>query len=250
MAGEPDDTATYLRARRLRLASGVILLIYVTLHLINHALGIWSLRIAEIGLRWSEMVWQSVPGTVLLYGAALLHVFLACQVLYLRRNWQLPVIEWLRLWAGFGLPLLLIGHVVGTRVAGSVYHTEPTYSGTVANLLATGAQGWQLALLAPGWLHGCLGLWISLRHLPSMQRAKPLLLGAVILIPTLSALGFAEMTRAVLATGRVAQADPVAMTRHAMLDTWARVLTMTYLGLIVGAFAAGRLRATFVRSDA
>jgi adenylate cyclase len=36
--------------RRLQGASGVVLLFYISLHLFNHALAIWSLDLAERGL--------------------------------------------------------------------------------------------------------------------------------------------------------------------------------------------------------
>jgi len=44
----------------------LVLLTYVSLHLTNHALGIWSIDLAERGLTWSIALWQSPPGTALL----------------------------------------------------------------------------------------------------------------------------------------------------------------------------------------
>ena len=38
-------------ARHLRLASGLVLMSYISLHLFNHLLGIVSLPLAEAGLR-------------------------------------------------------------------------------------------------------------------------------------------------------------------------------------------------------
>ena len=43
--------------RALRLASGVILFIYVAAHLVNHALGLISITVAERGLRIAVAVW-------------------------------------------------------------------------------------------------------------------------------------------------------------------------------------------------
>lgn len=162
-----------LTSRHVRLASGLVLLTYVTLHLVNHALGIWSLTLAERGLIWAVALWQSTPGTILLYGAAGAHFMLACNTIHTRRNWHLPPIEWIRLWAGFSLPLLLIGHVVSTRLAVTLEGVAPDYRIVVGNLVRSGSQGWQLALLAPGWLHGCLGLWLTLRRFAIMRRAQP-----------------------------------------------------------------------------
>ena len=44
---------------------------YVTLHLLNHALGIASFARAEAVLDQLRAFWHSLPGTLLLYGAAL-----------------------------------------------------------------------------------------------------------------------------------------------------------------------------------
>jgi adenylate cyclase len=224
-----------ITTRHLRLASGLVLLSYVSLHMINHALGIWSIALAERGLIWSIALWQSLPGTVLLYGAAGVHFALACRTVYTRRHWDLPIIEWVRLWAGFSLPLLLIGHVVTTRLGATLYHAEPSYHLVVTTLARSGAQGWQLALLAPGWLHGCLGLWLSLQRFALMRRAKPILVGIVVLVPLLSAFGFLRMDRAVAITDIAAPSRPA-------LEPWREAILTSYLALIAGAFVAGRAR--------
>lgn len=75
-AGKPTPEYGVLRqaARRLQLGSGILLWIYISVHLINHALGVWSIDIAERGLTLAIGLWQSLPGTILLYGAAGLHL--------------------------------------------------------------------------------------------------------------------------------------------------------------------------------
>lgn len=229
----------HLTTRHLRLASGLVLLTYVSLHLVNHALGIWSLDLAERGLTWSIVLWQSLPGTALLYGAAGVHFALACRTVYTRRNWGLPIIEWVRLWAGFGLPLLLIGHVVTTRLAVTLYQVEPSYHMIVGSLARSGAQGWQLALLAPGWVHGCLGLWLSLQRSAPMRRAKPLLIAVMVLVPLLSAAGFLRMDRAVSIAS--ATPPPGAIGSSASLEPWREVIMLSYIALVAGAFLAGRV---------
>ena len=211
--------------------------------MINHALGLWSIDLAEAGLTVAVLLWQSVPGTVLLYGSAALHFAMALRAVYERRSWRLPLIEWARLWAGFSLPWLLIGHAVATRAAASLYGFQPSYKHVVANIIASGNHDWQLALLAPGWLHGCLGLWISLRRYPTIYRARQLLIGVVVGIPLLSALGFAEMVRTVDAVQSVAlPANPATIARTVALSLWERSLTTAYLAVVAAAFLAGFVR--------
>lgn len=229
--------------RRLQLGSGVVLLVYLFLHLLNHALGIWSLELAGRGLVVALRLWRSAPGTIALYGAAALHFALAIRTIYARRHWSLPLAEWVRLWAGLSLPLLLIRHAVTTRLASTLYGFEPDYERVVIQLLTSGTQGLQLALLAPGWIHGCLGLWFRLRHFPWALRMKPVLLTWVILLPLLSAAGFTRMMRTVEAKrGILATPDPKLIAHQLALNGWRHDLMALYLSLIVGAFVAGQLR--------
>jgi adenylate cyclase len=204
---------------------------------------LWSLALAERGLGLAIALWHSVPGTIALYGAALLHFTLAMRTVYERRLWSMQPTEWVRLWAGFSLPLLLIRHAVATRLATSLYGFEPSYEGIVVALIAGGTQGLQLALLAPGWVHGCLGLWLRLRHRAAVRRLKPVLLAVFVLLPLLSAAGFLAMARSVrLAHAALPLPDPKLLGHAATLDAWRHNLVIIYLALIVGAFVLGRLR--------
>ncbi|WP_232465905.1 hypothetical protein [Burkholderia ubonensis] len=251
-AGKPTSSHGVIRqaARRLQLGSGILLWIYISVHLINHALGIWSIDIAERGLTLAIGLWQSLPGTILLYGAAGLHFALAIRTVYSRRHWALPPAEWLRLWAGLSLPMLLIRHVVGTRVATSFYGFDPSYERVIVSLLTSGTQGLQIALLAPGWVHGSLGLWFHLRRQALVRRAKFVLLAVLVVLPLLSAAGFVHMARAI-APGSLAvpAPDAVLVAHRAVLDTWRHFLVIGYLSLIGAAFAAGLLRNGFSRVD-
>jgi len=181
--------------RRWRLASGQVLWCYIALHFINHALGLVSLDAAEAALKFAAFVWQSLPGTVLLYGAAATHVLLALASLHQRHTLRLPPAELLRIGFGLTIPLLLLGHVVGTRVAYEWFGEAPNYRRIVTNLVRSGNTGWQLALLAPGWAHGCMGLNVAFRHHAWFQRWRPALLAAAVGLPLLAAGGFWVMTR-------------------------------------------------------
>jgi len=232
-----------LSARQLRLASGLVLLSYISMHLVTHAFGLWSLDSAERGLAWTKALWQSWPGTAALYGAAAAHFALALRTIYQRRHWGLPLIEIIRLWAGFSLPLLLISHVVTTRLTLELFGVPSDYRRIVGLLVASGNEGWQIALLAPGWLHGCLGLWIGLRHVEVMRRLKPALIAVVVALPLLSAAGFGRMTQAVAAAPpQSALLDAEAAARRERLAVWQRGITTLYLASLIGAFVGGQIR--------
>jgi len=213
---------------------------YLTAHLLNHALGIVSLTLAEAGLKLAIAFWRTPIATALLYGAAAVHFGLALWTLLSRREWHLPATEVFRLAAGFSFPLLLIGHVVTVRLGDALFAIHPTYAIVVANLLAQGRQGLQLALLAPGWLHGCLGLWISLRRLEMARRMKPLLSALMILVPLLAALGFWRMAVAIPALGPWPES---VMISQRVLGTWRDHLVTAYLSLVAATLLLGRLRA-------
>jgi adenylate cyclase len=238
----------YFNLRRMRLLSGLVMFAYITVHLLNHALGIASLALAETGLRLEMVFWRTPPATVLLYGAAAMHFSLALWTLYSRREWKLPWIEILRLASGFSFPLLLIGHAVTTRLGDALFAIKPSYTTVIFNLLMAGRQGMQLALLAPGWMHGCLGLWITLRQFGAMQRIKHWLVALIVLIPLLAAAGFFRMATEVRAMRPPLPASPEAAIEQGMLAAWKDDLTMAYLAAVLGAFALGRLHALMRRS--
>jgi adenylate cyclase len=233
--------------RRLRLLSGLVMFAYIAVHLGNHALGIFSLALAESGLRLEMVFWRTTIATLSLYGAAMMHFSLALWTLYDRREWKLPWIEILRLASGFSFPLLLIGHAVTTRLGDTLFAIKPSYALVITNLLVSGRQGMQLALLAPGWLHGCLGLWITLRHFQAMRKIKHSLIALVVMVPLLAAVGYFRMAAEVLAVGSPTPTRLNAVIAQATLASWKDDFTMAYLGTVLAAFVLGRLHALLRR---
>ncbi|MFL5214022.1 MAG: adenylate/guanylate cyclase domain-containing protein, partial [Microvirga sp.] len=103
--------------RRVRLAAALVLLTYVVLHFLNHALGLISLAAMEAGRWWFLALWRSWPGTVALYGAITVHGILALWLLYHRRSLRMPPWEVLQYSLGLLIPALLIVHVTSSRIA-------------------------------------------------------------------------------------------------------------------------------------
>ena len=226
-----------ISTRRLRLASGIVLFVYISSHLLNHAIGLISLNLAERVLAIAKDVWYRRPGTFLLYGAAAAHVFLALRTVYTRQHWHLPLIEYMRLGAGFSLPLLLIGHVVTTRLAFAMDIGNPRYASVVQSLMSSGNEGWQLALLAPGWVHGCLGLWLTLESIRKFRWGFIVLMA---LVPCLAAAGFLSMRAEVAiqtTSVTVAQMGGGGVSNNLVL--WRRFLTFAYLCAVGCALLTG-----------
>lgn len=259
----PDLTSRPARAvlfaaferRRLRLASGLALFAYVGLHLVNHALGLVSLQLAEGGLRLSIAVWHSLPGSVMLYGAAAIHVAMAFDSLFRRRTLKLPAIEWVRMVMGFGMPVLLIGHVIATRAAFEIFGLDPVYARVIRGIWSSGNEWLQLGLLAPGWIHGCLGLHIAFGHRRGYRRAFWVSYAAALLLPVLAAIGFWTMSRELTQpppvaslqgpaqqllrqsptsqAGRVETADAIAALRRNALTGYGTLLLLVVVARIV-----------------
>src|SRR4051812_37516829 len=190
--------------RRIRLFTGLVLFTYVTTHLLNHALGIVSLRTAEDGRLWFTAFWRYAPLTALLYGSIVTHITLALWALYQRRHMRMPLWEIVRLILGLLIPLMLIPHVFGTRVQAAVLGAHDVYARQMLNYwLLNPVQGvQQLTLLTVAWVHGWLGVYHWLRVKAGAAVTLPILQLLALLVPLLALLGFVEMGRevSVLAT--------------------------------------------------
>jgi adenylate cyclase len=178
--------------RQIRLATGLVLFVYATLHFANHALGNISIGAMESGLVLQRLIWQSLLGAVILYLSLLTHMSLGFWALYARRRFRWTRLEASQLVLGLTIPFLLANHVIGTRIAMSQFGIEKGYAqelvGFWVNSPLLGAL--QAVLLLIVWIHGCLGLHFWLRLKPFYPRVKEPLLAAAVLLPTLGLLGY------------------------------------------------------------
>ena len=75
---------------RLRAFTGVVIGVYVTLHLSNHALGLISLQAQESARPYFMAFWHSPPGQVLLYGSLIVHAGCGLAAIARRRVYAGP----------------------------------------------------------------------------------------------------------------------------------------------------------------
>ena len=189
-----------LNLRRIRLGSGLVLFAYVTSHYLNHALGLISLSAMDEGSHVFLAIWRNPLGTVLLYGAVLVHLLLALWALFQRRSFRgLSRGDWAQILLGFLVPPLIFIHVVGTRGANAWFGTNDSYEYVLLVIwVFYPMEGViQIAALGAAWLHGCIGLRGWLRLKPWYGQAQPYLFAAALLIPILAFLGFVEAGREV-----------------------------------------------------
>jgi adenylate cyclase len=178
--------------RQIRLATGLVLYVYVALHFANHALGNISIGAMESGLAIQKLIWQSAPGAAILYIALLTHMSLGFWALYARRRFDWTRLEAAQLILGLAIPFLLTSHLIATRVALSQFGLEKGYAQELVSFWVTSPLlgALQAVLLLVVWIHGCLGVHFWLRLKPFYPRAKNLLLVGAVLLPALALLGY------------------------------------------------------------
>ena len=114
----PATTSGFIRRPtlgELRSGTGLIIGLYVTMHLSNHALGLISVRAQEAVRPWVMALWHSPPGQLLLYGSLVTHTTIALYVLMRRRHYYMPAWEGVQILLGLTIPYLLLVHIVNTR---------------------------------------------------------------------------------------------------------------------------------------
>ena len=168
-----------------------MLAVYVAGHLCNHALGVISVDAQESVRQVISPLWQSVPGTLLLYGALLVHAALGLFALWQRRTLRMPAWELAQLLLGLAVPLLLIPHVFSTRIASSMLGADSDYPTVIAGLWSSSFNlVRQPVLVVVVWSHLLVGLHYWLRLRARYRRMLPGLLAVAVLVPVLALLGF------------------------------------------------------------
>ena len=238
--------------RRLRLASGVVLLTYVTTHLANHAVCNVSFAAADRLLLAQKWIWQGIIGSAALYAALLIHMCLGLFALYTRRHLRWNRAEAFQLVLGLAIPPLLVNHLAVTRAAWTLFGLNKGYVAELASLwIASPALGLvQIAVLIAAWTHACLGLFFLLRLRFWFPRWAPVLLSAAILLPVLAILGFMqggrEVARALADSAfRRAQLGPAvsgSATQIAYLTMLRNEILLGYAGAVAMVFVARGLR--------
>lgn len=175
--------------RELRLWAGLILFAFVTMHLANHALGVLGIAVMEEVQQWRVWLWRTWPGTIALYGAAAVHVTLALKRIAQRRTWRMPFEEAVQIVLGLAIPVLVIGHALGTRYASSVLGADDSYT-TILRLLFPEHVAWQTTLVLVAWFHGIVGIHYAFRHRAWFARIQEIGFALAFAIPLLSIAGF------------------------------------------------------------
>lgn len=181
-------------SRDVRFASGCILMLFATTHFLNHALGIFGVGVMEAVQDWRYWFWHSWIGTVALYGSLVVHPVFALLRVAQRRTFRMPGREVIQIVLGVAIPLLLIDHIVGTRVQGALFGQDESYHAVLRRLWPNLALSQSLLLLLV-WTHGVIGLHFTFRARDAYVRWRDPFLLAAILVPLLALIGFSVAGR-------------------------------------------------------
>ena len=259
-ATSSEQIRTSLRGigvRQVRLVSGCILFAYVLSHFLNHALGNISLEAMADGVRWHTAFWQFLPVSIVFYAACLVHAGLGLWALYERRQFRWKAMEILQLALGLSIPILIIAHLLGVRLAYTLYGTEVLYPQVLfayfVSFPAWRLWGMIVAILA-SWIHGCIGLHMWLRMQPFYRRIAPLLFALAVLLPALAMLGVYQGGRIVVDNDSVewraenlAEKQIGTNAQHDTIDRATDYSLLVYLGLIALVLLARGARALHER---
>jgi len=192
MASGMDQVSSW--SRDIRLVSGLILLTFATTHFLNHAVGIFGIEAMESVQNWRYNVWHSLPGTIVLYGALIIHPVFALLRVAQRRTFKMPVREMLQIALGLAIPLLLVDHIISTRILGMYFGLDESYRAVLRRLWPNRALMQSLLLLLV-WSHGILGIHFMLSARESYRHWRDPFLLAAVLVPLLALIGFAVASR-------------------------------------------------------
>lgn len=191
----------------LRLASALVMLAFVVCHLTAHCLLLVSFEDAEATRRFLMYPWRTWIGTALLVAAFLVHYSNALWSVYIRRSLRLSRWEWAQLALGLCIPVLLMAHVVSTRIAESVLDITTYYSTVliVQWLLVPWLGAVQTLALLTVWTHASIGMHYWLRTKRWYPDWRSLFFAIALLLPSLALAGYVTAGNQVL---RDAKKDP------------------------------------------
>jgi adenylate cyclase len=191
----------------LRLVSALVMLAFVICHLTAHCLLLVSFEDAEATRNVLMYPWRTGIGAGILMAAFLLHYGNALWSIYIRRSLRLNRWERTQVALGLCIPLLLMFHVVATRIAENLLDVTTYYNTVfiVQWLMFPWLGAVQMIAVVVVWTHACIGIHYWLRTKFWYAKWRPLFLAYGVLLPALALAGYVTGGNQVL---REAKADP------------------------------------------
>jgi adenylate cyclase len=245
-----------LLRNNLRLISAFVLLAFVVCHLTAHSLLLISFERAGAVLDILMYPWRTSIGTAILVSALLAHYSNALWSIYVRRNLRLSRWELWQLSLGLCIPLLLMFHVTGTRVAEGLLGVTSHYSSVL--VVQWQLSPWlgvlQVTAVLTVWTHACIGIHFWLRTKAWYASWRPVLVGVGLLLPTLALSGYVTAGNQVLRAAEDPNYAKLSLEdsnltdqKRAEIGRLARMGSAVYLALILLPFAGRGVRGWLYR---
>ncbi len=190
-------------ARTLRIVTGLLLLLFVTTHLLNASFGMISLEAMDAARPYLTEPWNMpLPGTLL--GLSLvLHFLLGLWSVYARPSLRTNAQDLVQLVTALCVVPLMAMHVINAIMATQA-EIDMTYAQTIRIMwiVNPGIGLLQVIVVTTVWLHGCAGLLTWLRSKEWARNAILWVYPVAIAIPLAALLGFSEAGRSVLEDGQ------------------------------------------------
>jgi len=189
--------------RKLRLATGLVLFVFLTLHLTNMIFGLASLDLLLAAQPVLSAPWANPVGSVVLLASFAVHLALGFVALYRRNTLRMPAYDAVQYVAAFLIFPLLLAHLFGVKLAFSMIGFVPGYLSVLhtfwVQLPEEGLR--QVVLVAVAWIHGAVGVFTWLRLYPWWRRVAPFAYPLAVAVPVAALLGFVEAGNQVIALG-------------------------------------------------
>ena len=243
----------------LRLTSALVMLAFVICHLSAHTLLLVSFEDAETVRGALMFPWRTWIGTGILAAAVLAHYSNALWSIYIRRSLRLSRWEWAQLLLGLAIPLLLISHVVATRISEEALEVTSLYSTVLVAqwVLYPWLGVLQICAVLAVWTHACIGIHYWLRTKRWYPDWRPYFFAFALLLPTLALAGFVtggnqirreakqkDFVQLVLDDSNITPESRAAATRmkYAGLGIWFGLLVLPFAGRGIRAWRYRRNR--------
>lgn len=181
-------------SRRVRIVTGIILMVFVTGHLLNLSLGVISLELLDRARPIFLAPWSNPVGKILLVGSMIVHGLFGLMAIYWRNTLRLTTSDAVQVVTALAIMPLLVPHVIGTAVALELYGFESSYAALMPYFwLRNPVEGLrQVILLAVVWVHGCIGLFIWMRVQTWWSAVGLFVYPLAVAIPVAALLGYSE----------------------------------------------------------
>jgi adenylate cyclase len=235
----------------LRLSSALVLLGFVICHLTAHCLLLVSFAAADDARDLLMYPWRTGAGTALLLTALLVHYANALWSIYLRRSLRLPPWQWTQIALGLCIPVLLMTHVFGTRIAEGTLDVHNNYKTVlIAQWLVSPWLGVvQVLAVLTVWIHACVGVNFWLRIKRWYPAWRPFFFGFALLLPALALAGFVAAGNEVRRgsenpdyVGQALQGANLTPEKRRQLLQWERRAIAGHFMLVALPFAARGVR--------